>query len=410
MAEPRHQTADSHATLLQREVMRAGGLSRAELQRRTGLRSNTVIDVAERMVAAGWLRTAGEIEPGERPGRSRRGRPAVRLEVDPDRREVIGVALTPKRVEATRLNLMGQAAVEVESAAVDRESELAEVAADVLGRLRGERTLAVGISSTGLIDDGEMRLLLSSAAPHLPGLSLDPLLAAADGLPYALENDIHALGERWRLRHPEADGQTVLLIGIGDGRIGASLMPAGSPPDPGCGRGGNELGHMQIPGGDAAVPTCFCGQSRCLERAFSSLMVRRITGRGVRLKTAIGSALQEQGDDAADAGRWMLGQLSEAVANVVNFTRPHRVVWVGLERNGLLSASVTESLSESIARAVLPVLAQRVGFERWGLDDAAPIAAAPATAGCLALAMLTGQRDPTGGRLDLSPAGHAAAR
>jgi predicted NBD/HSP70 family sugar kinase len=432
-------------------------MSRAELQRRLGLRINTVIEVVEAMVRAGWVREAGRVALDDRPRGEGRGRPAVRMEIDPDRRRVIGLALTSRRVEGVRLNLHGQAVGKIASQKVAAASDLGRVAAKLVRRLRDDRTLAVGVSSTGLIDEGDMKLLYSAATPDAGALSLGPLLAAVEGCPIALENDIQALGDRWRLDRDERISETVLLIGVGDGRIGASLMPGGGPADAGCVRGSNELGHMQVRT-VRAVPTCYCGRRGCLERVFSSAMVRELTGSGVRLATVLRKIETQSeagpinldfdepmkectGGEARffEVGGWILARLAEVVADAVNFTRPHRVVWAELSDRPLLGPATRAWLDRRVAGLLLPVLRDRVAFEAWRPGAVGGHATAEAsepsaggdtksfygkasgggsrtggggavTAGHLALAMLTGRRRPASGGVDLIASPHPAVK
>src|ERR1700712_1766497 len=88
----------------QREVVRTlweqGRLSRWELHERTGLTPNNVGNLAEGLLANGVLRE-GTSEP------SGAGRPRVPLEIDPSRRNVVGLALAPGRVEVCRVGLRG---------------------------------------------------------------------------------------------------------------------------------------------------------------------------------------------------------------------------------------------------------------------------------------------------------------
>jgi predicted NBD/HSP70 family sugar kinase len=333
----------------------------------------------------------------------------VRVEIDPGRKNVVGLAISPQRVAAVRLDLLGRAVAEPEARAFRGESQLSRTAAELVGRHCNADTAAVGISSPGLVDEGELRLLLSSSAPSSPGLSLDAVLGAIGDLPVALENDMNALGDVWRIDHPDAIEQTVLLVSLGDGRVGSSLMVAGGPADAGCVRGGNELGHMQVPAMGRAVPPCFCGQNRCLERAFSSRMVQRLTDRPRRLATVLRRAIaedplpdpehQEMLDEGA-AGAWVLHRLFESVANAVNFGRPHRVVWTAPASLAELLPELAPVLDRQVRRRLLPALGERVAFEVWSPHtprndgEASP----PLIAGHLALSILTGRRtaaDPT---------------
>jgi predicted NBD/HSP70 family sugar kinase len=384
---------DGHAQALYRQVLLHGGRSRAELQRLTGLRSNTVIDVAEAMTEAGWTTWGRLPDGGSTDGGMRRGRPAVPLEIDRRRRAVVGIALSPQRVESAVLNLSGDVLHRPVLDGVNRESDLTRTAVAALRRARGRRTLAVGVSVTGLIDDDQERLLLSSSAPHQPGLSLAPLIHAAGELPLALDNDTHAMSDRWRLGHPDAAGETVLLIAVGDGRLGASIRPSGSPPDAGCVRGGNELGHVQvapIPG--HALPACFCGQPRCLERAVSSATVQRLTGRPDTLRDALRAGIEAPASDLGRAGRLLLDRLAEAVANAVNLIRPHRVVWADLDRTPCLTPAIAERLNLTTRSIILPALAHRVRFERWATGSPGTPPQAAIAAGHLAMMLLAGER------------------
>lgn len=400
----------SHSSILEACLV-DGGASRAELQRLTGLRPNTVCDAVDAMVHAGWLTESGKLAP---PG-DRRGRPAVRVGVDRERREVIGLALRPSVVEAVRLNLVGEAVGKPLVQSVRRSAELGRIAARAVRGLMSERTLAVGVSATGLVDEGDMKLLLSSSAPEAPGLSLGPVLSAIGDLPVALENDIHALGDRWRLANPDAAGDTTLLVELGDGAVGASIMTAGGPADAGCVRGANELGHMQVADVDRPIPACYCGQPRCLERVFSSAMVRALEGSRRRLPTALREWSKSDRntvaatDPSTTTGEWIAACVSEAMANAVNLIRPHRVVWVGAGRLSGLLDRFEKRLTESTRRRLMPVLADRVRFEAWAVSEN-QISLKPAvTAGYLALAMLTGQRRPACGEVTLNPTGQAAA-
>ncbi|MEM8737929.1 MAG: ROK family protein [Planctomycetota bacterium] len=407
-------------TLILRELMAEGGLSRAQLHRRTGLRPNTVGDVVEAMVAADWVQEGGNQVSKRGAGVKNRGRPAVRVEINERDRDVVGLALRPKQIEAVRLNLCGEKIGEVVVRAVQQPSKIAHVGAELLEQLVSERSLAVGVSSTGLLDDGDMKLLFSSSAPRTPGLSLGPVLTAAGELPIALEHDIHALGDRWRLAHPEAAGHTVLLIELGDGAVGASLMAAGGPADAGCVRGGNELGHMQVVAPNQLIPDCYCGLHRCVERMFSSKMLQRL---GV--PSAFAEALEAWGrkdgpDDLAidmdrtppppgkpdEAIAWIMSLFSEAVANAVNLLRPHRVIWTGSGALSSVLPGAEAKLSTLTAHRLLPVLRERVRFERWSMSDEPDDLAPAVTAGFLALTMLTHRRLPAAGEVTLRPVDH----
>ena len=77
-------------------IRRRGALSRRELHEQTGLRPNTVGEIAASMVERGLLRE-GEPEVGGP------GRPRQPLEIDPVKRRVLGLAFEPGEVSACQI-------------------------------------------------------------------------------------------------------------------------------------------------------------------------------------------------------------------------------------------------------------------------------------------------------------------
>lgn len=374
-----------------RAVLDAGGLSRAQISRVTGLRPNTVCERVDQMIATGWLRSAGRPVRPPGAGAKRRGRPAVCVEADPEGCQVLGLAIRPERVAAVRLNLLGQPRGSLLTRQPARTESVARAAGRLARQVISDQTRAVGVCSPGLFDERQWKLLFSSAVPGSSQLSLKPILSAVDGLPIVLENDVHALGDRWRLAHPEASQETILLVWLGDGAVGASIMPAGGPADPGVVRGGNELGHMQVFPGNADIPTCYCGQPCCLERAFSSTMVRRLGTSPRSLAPLLHQwALTRDADSVGAPAEWIISRLAGAVANAVNLLRPHRVVWAPDEQLADVVPRIEQSLSSRTADRLMPVLKARVRFEHWQPRENGHEAV---TAGHLALATLTGRRE-----------------
>lgn len=407
-------TPDPFAAVL-RTLGQHGACSRAQLHRETGLRSTTISGVIEAMLAAGLLEEGGTAAAAQRFGGESRGRPAVLLQPRPDGPSVLGLSLRPRRVEVARVNLRGEVVGRPRSRRVSEPRHIARAGATLLEQADADPTLAIGVSSTGLVDEGDMKLLFSSAAPSSPGLSLGPILSVVGSRPIALENDTQAFADRWRLTHPEAASETTLLVQVEDGAVGAAWMPGGQPADAGCVRGANELGHVQVAAGLPDAPRCYCGQRRCVERVFSSAMLSRLSGTRRRLPAALrawlsdGKRVSEAGGAVEpairDALRAMVEGLAEAVAAIVNFTRPHRVVWSTLGPIVPVLGVLARPLEAAVAGRLLPVLRERVRFEAWSCRaDAADggrgvDADAAVTAAHLALAMLHGRRAPASGRL-----------
>jgi predicted NBD/HSP70 family sugar kinase len=383
-----------------RTVLDAGGLSRAEISRRLRVRPNTVSETVESMIDQRWLREALLTKADESNGQ-RRGRPAVRVEIDPDGRRVLGLAIRPGHVEAAQLDLLGQPVGLPVSRRLNSPKRIAQTAAVLLRNQVEDATACIGVSYPGFFDDRRMSLLFSSIAPHQKQVSLEALRRSAGAVPLVMEHDTHAWGDRWRLSHPEASEQTVMLIRIGDGAIGASIMVGGAPADRGVIPGGSELGHVQIAAEGLDVPDCYCGQPRCLEQAFSSKMVGRLTGKRQRLATLLGAVGKSNDLEVSDSKEiangqmvmaWLTDRLAEAVANAIHLIRPHRVIWSGIGPMNDLLSELEPSLNQAVNQRLLPVLQGRVVFEHWPLGQRDNDAT---TAGHLALATVMGRRAVT---------------
>src|SRR5215207_6548472 len=92
---------DSRQREILRLLWRGGRLSRWELHRQTGVNPNAVgVDVAG-LLKQGIIRECQSAVAGP-------GRPRIPLEIDPAVRNVVGIAVSPGRVEAGRLTLRGQ--------------------------------------------------------------------------------------------------------------------------------------------------------------------------------------------------------------------------------------------------------------------------------------------------------------
>lgn len=375
----------------QREIVRTlweqGRLSRWQLHERTGLTPNGVGAVAEGLLGTGVLRECAPEAAGA-------GRPRTPLEIDPARRNAVGLAIGPGRVEACRVGLRGQPIGRPLAKAVASPGSMVAAAARLLERAIDRETLAVGVSVTGFVDPIERAVLFSSALPGRSHASLAPIYGAAGDVPVVLENDMHALAARWMLAHrvsaAAAGAGDVLLVRIDDGRLGAAMLIDGRP-NRGCATGGSELGHCRF---FVETRPCYCGHAGCLERIVSTDFLRRHSpsGRGngrshrnrngsslIELPLATRAARFDGHNDSALSD--MLRYLARGLANAVNFVRPHRLVLVGALTR---CATFTGALIRQTRGEVLPELADRVRFDLW--DE--PTIGSGETAGWLALANL----------------------
>jgi predicted NBD/HSP70 family sugar kinase len=346
-------------------IWRAGRLSRRDLHERTGIRPNTVGSDAAMLLKEGILRECTSKSLG-------RGRPRVPLEIDPDQRHVIGLAIRSGHVEVSRLNLLGQVISDpVVREGKDSAQVIAHSATLLQERIR-EQTLGVGISTPGFVDPARRQILFSAMTARGGTVDLHPTFEAARRVPVVLENDMHALAARWLLTRQAQQREDVLLVYFEDGQLGSALLIDGRP-NRGCVTGANELGHTRLPV-DTAI--CFCGHAGCLERICSSdFLTRHGSGNG----TLAERAKAFNGSDPAMTK--LVEYLAMGFSNALNFTRVNRLVLVSdLTAHEQFAAALTVE----IRNRTLTELAGCARVEMWNQ----PAARSAETAGWLALASL----------------------
>jgi predicted NBD/HSP70 family sugar kinase len=359
-----------------RLLWRGGRMSRWELHRRTGVNPNAVgVDVAT-LLNEGILRECQSEVAGP-------GRPRIPLEIDPSVRHVVGLAISPGRVEAGGLSLRGNMIGRPLSRSLSDPSKTISAAAALLRETMNEQTLAVGLSVTGFVDPIQRVILLSSSFVGQGGLSLQPLYDVAGDRPIILENNLHALAAWWLLVHQAESDEDVMLVSIGDGQMGAALLIEGRP-NRGCATGANELGHMRF---FVDTEVCYCGHPGCLERVCSTEFLRR---RGVAkgtlfdLASRYGVDGERSNGNGAAADKVMgeiLDYLAAGIANAVNFIRPNRLV---ITSELTRYPAFMDALMRAIRSRLVQELVKRVRIDQWDQADSH----SAETAGWLALASL----------------------
>jgi predicted NBD/HSP70 family sugar kinase len=350
-----------------------GRLSRWELHERSGQTPNGVGNVVTSLLEQGLLREC-RAEP------SSGGRPRIPLELDPQRRHVVGVLIAQRAVEVCRLNLHGNLVGKEIRREVARSQHMIMTAARMLEKMVDDQTVAIGLGAAGLIDAEAHEILMSSAIPDQRAISLQPIYEAAAKIPLVLANDMQALAIRWMLTHRAEISQDVLLVGFVDGSMGAAMLIEGRP-NRGCVMACNELGHTRMP---VETDRCYCGQTGCLEVICSTSFLRR---NGLPKELTLQSILAM--DEKFPSLEKMLELLATGIANSVNFVRPHRLVLVS---NLLRYERFSVPLIRQIRGMLLSELADRVRIDLW--DQ--PAFQSAETAGWAALANLyTDAWEPT---------------
>ena len=384
----------------QRDILRLlwsyGRLSRWELHRKTGVNPNAVGADVGTLLNGGIIRECASEVAGP-------GRPRIPLEIDPTVRHVVGLAISPGRVEAGRLTLRGSLLGRPVGRNVSDTSKTVSVAQALLRETLSDQTLAVGLSVTGFVDPVERAILTSSSVPGRAAVSLAPLYETVGNRPIILENNMHALAAWWLLIHQAEADEDVLLVSIRDGQLGAALLIDGRP-NRGCAIGANELGHVRF---FVDTDACYCGHTGCIERIVSTEFLRR---RGVTTGTLLEHAARysESGNGkssktnaaAEKAIGEVLDYLSAGLANATNFIRPNRLV---LASELTRYPAFNSALLRSIRSRLLGKLLERVRIDLWDQVDGH----SAETAGWLALASL--YRDGWGAPVDVQATPAAAA-
>lgn len=252
---PEHSRSHNRALVLQ-TLYRAGGVSRADLARATGLTRVTISDLVAQLIAEDLV-----VELGQRED-ARPGKPATLLDINRTGFQILGLdlsdhaelrggvldldgAILEHRVVPLQ-NAVGQAAVD----------KVLALAADLIAAATAP-ILGIGVGSPGVVDLGGTVL----SAPNLgwADLRLQRLLAEATGLPVLVANDANAAV----LAEHSFGGalSDTMLVTIGHG-VGAGLLLGGTPLF-GSRFAAGEIGHVVV-GTDGGEP-CACGKVGCLE-------------------------------------------------------------------------------------------------------------------------------------------------
>jgi predicted NBD/HSP70 family sugar kinase len=339
------QARGHNRSLVLQSLYSDGPQSRADLARVTSLTPVTIGALVGDLLAEGLA-----VELGTRTA-SRVGKPATLVGFDPDAAHIVSIDLSPdQRVRGAVLDLNGTIIEQVDvgrlgktgSAAVDLVTELAAR----LAKQSARPVLGVGVGSPGVVDPSGTVL----EAPNL-GWSSVPLAAVlkeALNLPVHVANDADAaaLAEHSFARAGET-GVLVVTVGLG---VGAGILLDGA-----LVRGerfaAGEIGHVMV---EERGADCACGRSGCLETVLAAPQLRS------RL----------EGLDDAERRRVLVTagkRLGVALAPVTSTLDLGAIVLNGPP--DLLAGPLLESLSTTVRRRVMPVVAEALDIRLSTLHE-----------------------------------------
>ncbi len=265
------------AKLNEREIMRVlqvhGPLSRAALVRKTGLSAPTISKAVASLLGLGLLEELAAPQ-------SLRGRPANRLQLASDAKQVIGVVIGVERCELVSAGLDGVLHAETEQFPTPATYEMLIrqliQSCRVLIEKPGITTLGIGVSLPGLTDD---RKGIGRFSPNLPitnGRKPAWDLQESLQIPSLLIQESHALCLAERSYDHAVGLQHFAIMDVGAG-VGLGVMNRGELLT-GTSGFACEIGHITVvmEGGEL----CGCGNFGCLETICNdAAFVRRINKR-----------------------------------------------------------------------------------------------------------------------------------
>ena len=340
---------------------RTGGLSRAQLTRRTGLNRSTIADLVGELVDRQLVVEAEPDSSGQvgRPSPIVRPNPravalAINPEIDAITIGVVGLGGTVlKRVRRpTPVNMSAKEAVDICAAVIF--SMRIELDTRYL-------TVGIGVAVPGLVreQDGLVRL-----APHLGWVDepLAQMLSEATGYPVVAANDasLGALAESTFGSGRDVSDLIYLnggASGIGGGVIAGGVSLAGI-----TGYAG-EFGHTLV---NSAGSLCHCGAVGCLETEVSRAPLLELVGLQDADADELELALTASGSPAVRAEvERQLGYLAITLRNAINVLNPRLIVLGGFL--GSLYAVAPEHLNHILAHQPLEAARQEVTITRTQL-------------------------------------------
>jgi predicted NBD/HSP70 family sugar kinase len=357
-------------------ISRDGGLSQAEVARRTELSAATVSNLVAELRNRGLVRRR-EARGGGHGGLELVGGRSSGVVVGVDfghRHITVGIADTSGRLLAEDHQPLPPEIGAEESCA--EAWAMATRLLDHAGISRAD-VLQVGVGLPGPIDPVSGRVGWGAILHRWAGQVARTTLEDAFGLPVVVDNDgnLGALGE---LRHGAGRGCTDLVcLNLATG-VGAGLIIGGRVHHGAAGTAG-EIGHITI---DEHGQLCRCGNRGCLETVVGvdNILEMLRHSYGEKLDVPRVLALADQGDARcrralADAGR----AVGIVVADLCNLLSPQRIVVGGELRSA--GELILGPLRETVAQRAVPAAAAAAEIVPSMLGDRAELIGAI----CLAL-------------------------
>lgn len=216
--------ADYNQAVVLDLIRRHPGLSRADLQRTSGLASQTISYIVRRLIDA-------ELVAEKKPNEAVRGRPSIPLYPNGAGALAIGVHIDPARITLLLLDVAGKVlrSESLRTPQATNPSDVTSLIAVNTGRLIREadvdrsRVLGLGIAAPGPLDPSAGVVLDPPQLPKWRHVRLRADLHDATGMPVLLDKDVIASATA-ELRGTASPDFLFIYLGSG---VGASIVTKG---------------------------------------------------------------------------------------------------------------------------------------------------------------------------------------
>jgi N-acetylglucosamine repressor len=315
----------NQVSILQILRQHPGQLSRKQVSGLVGLTPGTVTNIVRDLIEAGYV-----IETGYMAGK--KGRRAVRLDLNPEGFYVLGVRLSRASIVCRAFNPIGEALL-TKTAPIEDFEQSNEVLQCMLGlmqetveAIQGDQKLqAIGVSTPGPLNLKEGKIAYLHGNARWRDVPIQQIVYERFGVATIMEHDANAAALGEFMFGAGCERKDLLYVAVGRG-IGAGIVLNGKIHHGSLGTAGL-LGHVSV---DLNGPKCDCGGTGCLTNYSSSkAFIKRMEALG--LGTGKISEFVKMADDGNEIVRREVRSSAQnvgvAVASAVNLLNPSVVVF-----------------------------------------------------------------------------------
>ncbi|MTH54606.1 ROK family protein [Bacillus mangrovi] len=369
-------------TLILNIIRSTGGISRADIAKRTKLTPPTVTNLAAELLSEGIV-VEGQHGP------SSGGRKPILLKINSRQFYVAGIDVGISKIRFALTDLDARVLIRKTIPVQDspKEADIMDVLIQAIRSLSSEvpkgKLVGIGIGMHGIVNSAK-GVALYAPNFNLKNIPLKEKLEEEFGIPVRVENDARAmaLGESWFGNG--AGAADMICINVGHG-IGAGILM-----DHKLFRGrhglAGEIGHTVA---DLNGPLCTCGNYGCLQAVAAhdglkraamreisfgrkTLITDMISGDESKLNGALIYQAAIAGDElAADLFRQAGRYLGTAVTNLIHVMNPSKIIiGGGISKAGDL---LLDPVREVVRQRALDPEAKKTPIVASGLGDEAAL-------------------------------------